>query len=169
MAGLPGSGKSTLALAIGRRLGWPVLDKDTVKSGLLGLGATEELSSQASYVLLYDLARDLVVRKRLAAILDTPAFYPRTIDVAIEVMRECEGRLKVILCLAGLETRMRRLAERERQVSQPGPYDDRSYRDVAGDGSEYFGHLPENTLRIDTEQDMESIVGRAVAYVLSGA
>ncbi len=35
MAGHPGAGKSTLALAIGCALGWPVLDKDTLKSTLL--------------------------------------------------------------------------------------------------------------------------------------
>jgi predicted ATPase len=28
MVGLPGAGKSTLALALGRALGWPVVDKD---------------------------------------------------------------------------------------------------------------------------------------------
>jgi predicted kinase len=52
LAGLSGSGKTTLALAIGKRLGWPVLDKDSVRSPLLELGAPEELAGQASYVVL---------------------------------------------------------------------------------------------------------------------
>ena len=35
MAGLPGGSKTMLALALGKELGWPVLDKDTVKTTLL--------------------------------------------------------------------------------------------------------------------------------------
>jgi len=31
MAGLPGAGKTTLAYALGRELGWQVIDKDTYK------------------------------------------------------------------------------------------------------------------------------------------
>ena len=80
MAGLPGSGKSTLALAVGRRLNWPVIDKDTVKSGLLDLGAEEELAAQASYVLLHEFARDLVVGQGLSVVLDTPSSYERVIE-----------------------------------------------------------------------------------------
>ena len=34
MAGMPGTGKTTLALALGRALGWPVIDKDSLKSPL---------------------------------------------------------------------------------------------------------------------------------------
>ncbi len=48
MAGLAGTGKTSLALALGNRLGWPVIDKDTGKSGLLELGVSEELAGAAS-------------------------------------------------------------------------------------------------------------------------
>lgn len=41
MAGLSGAGKSTLALALGRALGWPVLDKDSIKAPLLELARTK--------------------------------------------------------------------------------------------------------------------------------
>lgn len=34
-AGLPGTGKSTLALALGKSLGWPVIDKDILNAVLL--------------------------------------------------------------------------------------------------------------------------------------
>lgn len=171
MAGLPGSGKSTLALAIGRRLSWPVLDKDTVKSGLLGLGASEELSGRASYVLLEELARDLLVDQSLSVILDTAAFrHPEgkasIVEVANEIVKAAHGRLRIVLCLAGLDVRMRRLTQKSRMLSQPGPMDERSYNDITGNGVELFGHLPESTLRLNTEQDIETALETAVTYIL---
>jgi predicted kinase len=79
MAGLPGAGKTTLALALGRALGWPVVDKDTLKSPLLKLGIANEVAGPASYTLLLALARDLLVHQRLSVILDSPAAYPRVV------------------------------------------------------------------------------------------
>ena len=35
MAGLPGVGKTTLANELGLRLGWVVIDKDSIKDSLL--------------------------------------------------------------------------------------------------------------------------------------
>ena len=58
MAGPPGAGKTTLALAIGHARGWPVIDKDTLKSAMLTVGVAEALAGPGSYELLNDLGRD---------------------------------------------------------------------------------------------------------------
>ena len=168
MAGLPGSGKSTLALALGHRLGWLVLDKDTVKSALLELAAPEVLAGEASYVVLYDLARDFVVKQGLSVILDTPAFYPRVLEVARDITRDAHAQLRVVLCLASQEVRIRRLTDRSRVASQPGAGDLRSYSDDRGNGRKWFDHLPQDTLIVDTNGPITDIVEQAVAYTSGG-
>ncbi|MEO7077131.1 MAG: AAA family ATPase [Ktedonobacterales bacterium] len=75
MAGLPGAGKTTLAL--GRALGWPVVDKDTLKSSLLDGDVPEELAGPASYKLLLAMGRDLCARQGLTVILDSPWTFRR--------------------------------------------------------------------------------------------
>jgi predicted kinase len=75
VTGPPGSGKSTLARPLARRLGLPLLGKDTVKEALfdsLGVGDRDwsRRLGGASYAVLLALARELP-----AAVLDAN-FYP---------------------------------------------------------------------------------------------
>jgi len=76
MAGMPGAGKTTPALALGRSLGWPVIDKDSLKSPMLTKGISNDLAGPASYALMLAMADDLLVRQRLSAILDSPGRFP---------------------------------------------------------------------------------------------
>jgi predicted kinase len=157
MAGLPGSGKSTLALTLGRELGWPVLDKDTVKTTLLQLGAEELLAGRASYEVLFDLARDLVVTQRLSIIMDWPSVYPRVIEVSRSIVADARGTLRVVYCSADLETRERRTMDRVSRISQRGhpdrPATKRWHSD--GDGREHFPFLPPDTLTMITDRPAE--------------
>jgi predicted kinase len=162
MAGLPGSGKSTLALEVGRRLGWPVVDKDTVKSGLLGIGAEEELAAQASYVLLHELAHDLVVGQGLSVILDTPSSYERVIEACTQIAEEGGGALFIVLCEATRETRAHRLATRERQPSHIVAIDEEAEVAI----QKVFDGLPEGTLKVSTEGPAEELVDYVVAHIL---
>jgi predicted kinase len=162
MAGLPGTGKSTLALAVGQRLAWPVLDKDTVKSSLLDVGADEELAGQASYTLLYELARDLVVGQGLSVILDTPSSYERVIKASTQIVAEGNGVLQVVLCEATLETRAERLAKRERRSSHVIAIDEAADAAI----SPVFEKLPESTLRLSTEAPADDLVDHVVAVIL---
>lgn len=171
MAGLPGVGKSTLALAIGKRLGWPVLDKDSIKSPLLGLGASEELAGPASYVLLYELAREIVSEQGLSAVLDSPAAYPEVVEKAEEVVCAAGGRLRVILCHASREMRQKRQRGRTPKLSQPGPLVREGdalaelSRTAEDHGLDSFAHLPSERLDLDTERPIEELIDAALAYV----
>jgi predicted kinase len=159
MAGLPGAGKSTLALALGRELGWPVLDKDTVKTTLLQLGAEELLAGRASYQVLFDLARDLVVTQRLSIIMDWPSVYPRVIEVSQTIAADARGALRVVFCAAGPETRERRTRDRVSRLSQRG-HPDRpptARWHSNGDGREYFPFLPPDTLTMITDRPVEAL------------
>ena len=163
MAGLPGSGKSTLALAVGRRLGWPVIDKDTVKSGLLDLGAEEELAATASYVLLHDFARDLVAGQGLSVVLDTPSSYERVIQTCKEIAEDADGALCIVLCEASLETRAERLRTRERRSSHVTGIDKEAEAMI----SKRFANLPEDALRLSTEGPAEDLVDEVVAHAVA--
>ena len=158
MAGLPGAGKSTLALALGRALGWPVLDKDTVKTTLLRLDAEESLAGRASYEVLFDLARDLVVTQGLSIIMDWPSVYPRVIEVSRTIVADAGGVLRVVFCAAGPETRGRRTRERVSRPSQRGHPDRPATRwHSDGDGREYFPFLPPDTLTMITDRPVETL------------
>jgi predicted kinase len=162
MAGLPGSGKSTLALAVGRRLGWPVIDKDTVKSGLLDLGADEELAAQASYVLLHDFARDLIAGQGISVILDTPSSYERVIQTCTEIVKDANGALCIVLCEASLETRAERLRTRERRSSHITAIDEEAEAVLR----KRFEKLPRGALRLSTEGPAEELVDEVVAHAV---
>jgi predicted kinase len=162
MAGLPGSGKSTIALAVGRRLGWPVLDKDTIKSGLLELGADEELAAQASYVLLHELAQDLVVGQGLSVILDTPTSYERVVEATSKIAEEAGGFLGIVLCEASVEARAQRLAMRERRLSHVSSIDEEAEEVI----TKRFERLPPQTLRLPTEGPADDLVDTIVAYIM---
>ena len=162
MAGLPGSGKSTLANAVGRRLAWPVIDKDTVKSGLLDLGAPEELAAEASYELLHRLARDIVMNQGLPVILDTPSSYERVIETCSRIAEEADGVLCIVLCEATRETRAHRLSTRNRASSHIIEIDDEAEAAI----QRRFDKLPKDTLRISTEEPAEDLVDEVVSFVL---
>ena len=165
MAGLPGSGKSTLALAIGLRLGWPVLDKDTVKSSLLDMGAEEELAAQASYVLLHEFARDLVKGQGLSVILDTPSSYERVIETCTQIAEEADAALCVVLCEATVETRSERLATRTRRSSHVVTIDEEAEAVI----QRRFETLPDGTLRLSTEGPVDEVIDEVVLYVTTAS
>ena len=162
MAGLPGSGKSTLALAVGRRLGWPVIDKDTVKSGLLEIGAEEELAARASYVLLHEIAQDLVAGQALSIILDTPSSYERVIEACTRIAEDAGGELCIVLCEATVETRAQRLASRERRPSHIVAIDEKAEREI----QKRFEKLPDDVLRLSTEGPADELVDAVVEHVM---
>ena len=161
MAGQAGAGKTTLALALGKRLGWPVIHKDTVKLGLLELGASEELAGPASYTLLYDLTRDLLVRQALSAIVDSATLYPRAIKVNQEIIEDAGGHMRVVHCEAALETRRKRVALRQSRLAGAMKLD--PSREAMS-----FAHLPPSTLNLDTDGTLEDLIDQALAYVTQG-
>ena len=165
MAGLPGSGNSTLAKAAGRGLGWPVLDKDTVKSTLLELGADEDLAARASYVMLEELARDLVVEQGLSVILDTPSSYEEVLEGVQRIADDGGATLRVVLCEAPKETRAKRLATRKRRVSHVVEIDE----DAEALIQKRFERLPQDAVRLWTEGAPDGMAAQIVALMRHSA
>ena len=162
MAGLPGVGKTTLALALGKELGWPVLDKDTVKTTLLEMAVPDAIAGPASYIVPFALCRDLVVQQRLSVIFDSPAVYPSNIEDARQIAEASGGTLKVIYCQAGISLRNQRLAQRTRRVSQM-----ESDPTTDAEGQVRFAHLPPERLTLCMERPLAELTADAVAYLMS--
>ncbi len=161
MAGPPGAGKSSLAKALGNELGWPAIDKDTIKSWLLTHGAGEDLAATASYGLMLELGRDLLVQQRLSVILDSPAGYPEVIRDAESIVRDADASFRVVLCLADEAVRNRRIVERRAKPSQwkkpqgMVPINLETWRE----------YLPAGTLTVDTARPLEELVPEVVHYL----
>lgn len=163
MAGMPGSGKTTLALALGRSLGWPVIDKDTLKSPMLIKGISESLAGPASYALMLELADDLLVRQHLSAILDSPGRFPSVLTRVQAISAQTGAALKIIRCVASRELRRQRMTER---VARPSQWNANT---VMPDDQEQsmFVHLPSDILIIDTSRSLEQCMAEAIAYIKS--
>ena len=160
MAGMPGAGKSTLALALGRELGWPVLDKDTIKVALLEEAVPESTAGPASYYVPLALCRDLVAHQQLSVIFDSPAAYPNVVEKAQRIAEAADGALKIIFCHAPVQVRNRRLAARDCRLSQMAidpATDEESQR--------RFLHLPPTTLTLEMARPLPELVAEAIVYI----
>jgi predicted kinase len=161
MAGLPGSGKTTLALALGRSLGWPTIDKDTLKSPMLTKGISNDLAGPASYALMLELADDLLMRQHLSAILDSPGRFPFVLDRVQSISAQACAALKIIRCVANRELRDQRLIER---VARPSQWT--ANADLTDEQErQMFAHFPTDTLIVDTSQPFEQCFAEAIAYL----
>ena len=160
MAGLPGAGKTTLALALGKALGWPVLDKDTVKTALLEMAVPEQISGPASYLLPLALCRDLVVQQRRSVIFDSPALYPANIAQAQGIAEVSGGTLKIIYCQADGGLRNQRLAQRPRRLSQMDNDPTLNAEAIAR-----FAHLPPERLTLSMDRPLAELTADALEYL----
>lgn len=159
MAGLPGSGKSTLALALGDRLGWPVIDKDIILSAMLDK-VPESAAQPASYAVMLALGREILVTQQRSVILDSPTSWEQTVTAAREICREGDAHLRVILCLADRDARNERVRTRIAQRSQPV-----GTSTTMGTGVDRFSHVAHDALHLDTGQDLERNVIDALAWL----
>ncbi len=161
MAGPPGSGKTTLALELSRLLGWPTVDKDTLKSPMLESGIPEEIAGRASYELMFEVGRDLLIRQGFSVILDSPAGYPTVIERAHALAGKAGAGLRFVLCLADAPLRNARLAGRTARPSQWS-----ADTGTLDDGTERWGALlPPDALRIHTDVPRSELIPQILRYL----
>lgn len=166
MAGLPGAGKSTLALALGRALGWPVIDKDIFDAVLRGVGITTPHPTPLAYDLAFPLLTDLLAEQRLSVILDCPATNAALVARAAQLAHAAGVRLTVILCVADQATRNARMARTVPQATRAwrSPARQRPSA-VAGEGREQFEHLPAGTLVARTTRSQGEVVAELLGHI----
>ncbi len=112
MKGPPGSGKSTLARELGRRLHWPVIDKDDVRDLL------PDAIGGISYEAMLAVARRQL-QLGLSVIADSPLGYGESYRRAVSLAAECGARVAVIECVCSDETIWRQRIEARRGMQLP--------------------------------------------------
>ena len=162
MAGLPGSGKSTLARALGQRLHWPVLDKDRCKVSFLDfqLGLPEDEIGRKVYALLFAQARDFHAEQQLSIIFDTAA-HSFIMKEMLQIAHEANGSIKTILCRASSAMRRERLSSRSPTHAFMLPMHTAEIEDDLA----HFKHLPADKLIINTQQNLEACLTKALHYL----
>jgi adenylate kinase family enzyme len=161
MAGLPGAGKTTLAYALGRELGWQIIDKDMYKEALVKHGLDEEYAGKVAYELSFAQVRTLLLHQRISAIFDCAALHTFIIDEVMEILSSADGaQLKVILCVADRDLRFYRLRTRRYQ-----PTSIRVDPATIPDYLRQFEHLPQNKLIIQTNVPLFQYIGTAKEYL----
>jgi predicted kinase len=161
MAGLPGAGKTTLARALGRKLGWHVVDKDAHKEVLLDGGIDEEQAGVLAYEIAFRTIHCELAEQGVSVILDTAALQRFIFDKVYEIVRGIEGtRLKIILCVADKDLRHYRIQTRPRQITTI-----RVNPDTITDYLFYFRHLPADILTLYTQNPFEECFEAAIKYI----
>lgn len=162
MAGLPGVGKTTLAYALGRELGYQVVDKDLYRQALIEQrGMDPDQASKLAYELSFAQIHTLLVQRQLSAIFDCAALHRVTLDSIMDIMSHNDNvTLKVILCVAGRNLRNERLRNR---VNQPTSIsiDPATIADYL----RYFDHLPAERLTLFTHEPFDSYLAKAKEYI----
>lgn len=150
-------GKTTLAFAVGRELGWTVLDKDSIKSRLLRLESPESIAGPASYELLLDIAADNLVNG-LSLILDCPAHHRSFLDRCAALSAGTKAEFRVLLCLLDREERIRRMAMRAARPSQWTTLD----RDRETDPEEWIAFFPDHAVVMWLDKPLAASTAQAI-------
>ncbi len=162
MAGLPGAGKTSLAYALGRELGYQVVDKDLYREELIKqTGLDQDQASKLAYELSFAQVRSLLVKQQLSVIFDSAALHRFTLDRVIDIMSYNDRAiLKVILCVVDRDLRYERLRNR---LDQPTNI----HIDPAtiSDYLRYFDHLPAEKLTIFTHESPAACIAKAKEYI----
>lgn len=95
MKGFAGSGKSTLSRALGKQLGWPVVDKDDIKDLLDGHA---QAAGPLAYQIMFNIARRQLLQG-FNVICDSPLTGNFSYERAQKIATETQASLAVLECV----------------------------------------------------------------------
>jgi adenylylsulfate kinase len=166
IAGLPGTGKSTLARALAQRLPGAVLDKDSIRASLFQPAYVEYSLSQDDFcgeVMLQTAAYLLSKHAEIHVVLDGRTFsrrYQR--DRVIEFCSQAGTSWATLECVCSETTALGRIAEamaaNNHLAANRTP---ELYRKIR----KAWEPIAQPKLVVDTDENMESYVYRAVRYL----
>jgi predicted kinase len=100
MKGFAGSGKSALSRALGKQLGWPVIDKDDVKDLLDGYA---QAAGPLAYEIMFNIARRQLLQG-LNVICDSPLTGNISYERAQGIATETQASLAILECVCSDES-----------------------------------------------------------------
>ena len=165
LKGYPGSGKSTVARALCQRLGWPLVDKDDIKTVLDGVLTKAD---SAAYGIMWALVeRQLALG--LSAICDSPLMR-ETYGSAVALAQQTGARLIVIECECPDDTVLRnRIEARQDPSFSPDRITDwagfQAYRATHGD-QVYDYPISGPRITVDTREPTSDIIARITAWLV---
>jgi len=156
MKGMPGSGKTTLSQALGRQLGWPVIDKDMFRP-ILADGAQ-------AYQVMFLQARDLL-QQGFNVICDSPLTGPKAYGAACEISEDTQATLRIVECHCSDEALWaQRLEEREKSVHQAGDWQAlMAYQEKVRPKMQHAFHHP--LLQVDMAKPLAVVTAEVVAWL----
>ena len=166
IAGLPGTGKSTLARALAQRLPGAVLDKDSIRASLFQPAHIEYSLTQDDFcgeIMLQTAAYLLSKHTELKVLLDGRTFsrrYQR--ERVIEFCSQVGTSWATLECVCSETTALGRIAEamaaNNHLAANRSP---ELYREIR----KAWEPIDQPKLVVDTDENMESSVDRAVHYL----
>ena len=161
MMGPPGSGKSTLARALGRQLGWPLIDKDDIRD----LEATPQPG--LSYNVMLNIGRRQLLQG-LSVICDSPLGYRRTYETAARIATETGANLAIVECQCPDEGIWRERIETRQRLNLPTHHTItwaavEAYQRRTADAGGFAITHPH--LLIDTTGPLDEACGRVVRWL----
>ena len=163
--GLPGTGKSTLAYKLGKELNFVVIDKENLKSCLLLSNISENISAPLSYHLVWEIAKDLLIKQKQSLIIDSVAGVKKDIQIAQKICELSNSMLRIIACDTTDAVRQTRIQSRESLISQPNELDFSNPRHFKREI--YLDDLPKTSLILETDNNYEDLVHLSMNYILS--
>lgn len=115
MKGFAGSGKSTLSCALGKQLGWPVIDKDDVRDLL---DSRVQAAGPLAYEVMFNIARRQLLQG-LNVICDSPLTGHISYERAQGIATETHASLAILECVCSDESCWKRRINSRKTLPLP--------------------------------------------------
>jgi predicted kinase len=161
---LPGCGKSTLSRALGKRLAWPVIDKDDIKDVL-----HEQIpaSGGMAYEVMLNVARRQLLQG-LNVICDSPLLYSITYERAQAIATETGVFLAVIECVCSDKQVWQQRID-ARQSLQLSSHHQTSWASFQSYANQFSDHTPYPITHplhiVDTCQPLHDCVAEIISWL----
>jgi predicted kinase len=119
MKGHPGSGKSTIARALGRRSGWPVIDKDDVRDWFWFFDEVNPQAGRYAYDAMWQLA-ETQLSLGSSVICDSPLSEVVGYQDGLALAARHEAQVLVVDCVCPDQVEWRRRIEARAGKGKPG-------------------------------------------------